>query len=1156
MKEFDLYIKKLNAITKKYDSSLYEQQTDFSRLSQNIQNAASKAQRGLAIGNKKSIRWFTDDNYSELVDNFALYSYPELVQIWTALRLGIIPQLKQNNLINDDKLEKIRQWSNVSVWNNAPKPDDEGGNYGLPPETSLLQLRYKFHKIDPSARTKIYGNLYDRGLIWNKVRQTGLQINNMINNSNYGDINYRQTDLGLTVTLSELEQAYAIVNKSPRDAKGRVTVNVIDALRQVTGKEFTRLDLGTIFETVRNQSEENLATLQAIQKQAEDKIAELQDQYMDTPSYQTDGAKKGLRNMSLVDIYRPTLTGGPFKDLQNWAFAGGAQSWDAKWTSIVPTVNQLTRVLDGLIEFSSEYELGEQERQQLERAMAWGQQVQFIAAQFAELAQARQARLDQLAQRREQSAIDSAQRQEDKDAALVEALKQQQEALNKIKSQITDAANAINSREAAVPLTGYNPHRLVGGAKEVVSVKVLTYPAVRQAFEIIDSVKSAFVSGDDETWMNYLKNDIRTPIIDNLKETYVVLAANEKAFTKQVEPYSENGEITDTVSVIYGLDFTDISTVDVPPKGPIDQSLTYGLSEATRNALQLLAKDIPTIIRNNKKSDSFDWPPDIEINYDNLNNLADKRAEGLATSREKVLRSYYSDQMRTSTQQALSAEEEKRLAELAEEERLLFERNRLARELFRKYDLASMIAYQDFDEAVALWNEVKAPFLQTIELYKKTNASIMDIENLRSEYNSILYQNDTVLAAFGEWGKKQVEAIDQEIVELVNNEVDQLDQKTAMVAKKLQAIKSRADKSMRSFDQDDRAFIFGNTDIDTDEEPDLVAEFNAMRNSGVFQYMDKVQLEDIRNRVNEIQSDFKTVASKFKVYDDDFMVMDREINQEVTRLNSEPFVDASELEDLKNLYLEYFDERIDARNRLSRFTEETIVKDRFFKTSNYVGYLLQYKMIDFMNNDIGNLQKKLPPLSSVGWTSYNIHGVMNEEQNYENLKQNISKIYTIVDEMNSQISTLGASFGLPAGFENFVNGPHWNKLDDLFTDINMINGVRQGNSNDILAFRDYVSSFRNAIEYLDFLANEFKYQKNIEPHQNPVIQQALIYAEDLPFRNQFRWRTLNLLQSSRKATNEKGTGAYDLLLKGEYDRFLKPEFRNRQTWQGGSQSND
>lgn len=1193
MKEFDLYIKKLNAITKKYDDSpLLEQKANPFEVDNNLKDAIITAKEGLAKGktNKSSVT---------IADVFTL---DDLENIWFALKTVDITEYEKSDL------EQLLQWVNISIQNGITKEN----TYGLKAGISLvdgIQGRSDQDRLERFGRTD---NLWKDLVVYHKQINDDLPA--LINTYDSAEARpYQNVPIqGSDITVDDLIRALDDAEKSNFEK------SVYKAIEDATGQKVRPEQLTALFKSVQNESEVSVSQLEALWQEAEAQIEIIKDRWRGVPPYTDSGLDKArLESLAVYDIFRGYQgrdERNAYTDLGNWAFSTADRaSWISQLDTILPTVSKLAVVIDGLEKYQEKFLLTKEQKADVDSILRYADAVKKWNQYLQELQN----------QRRMAAAATSAgiaqQRFNVRDKLIGQTAQKQ-----RINNQIGTAARKIKNASAATPSGGYMPHRIAGGMREIVSAYFVSHPEVEKAFRWL-SVAQNLIEPESSTTdtdtittnvlgdpiitqplgdpfnedvekpaknrpANILQHNFRKKAIEDLKKAYVKLKANELFFTKQVEPYSQDGRVAERMTVYYGIDATDLENVQISPGGKIDESLVYGLTEATQQVLELYAVTIPTIIRNSKaqvgslqnaeKSKKlFNNPPNIEIDYADLDAQAETRANLLYSARDDLIAQEEADRQKQeerekwielqNVMQNFRAADQASMENWREyEEQLQNERY----ETFRDADRASMenwTIFQTERDAINLWNSVKEPFERSLLFYGGTGVPANQISELKNQWDAALASN---MAGF-------INDADGLVYETIKNGIDEIDEKFTNTINyvlpqselKIKKYEKEIDKQEKLYKRDprlvDRAILYaGPQNI-------IEGELNELEGSDIARYIDSIKLAELKGRLQTTRAKLERLQKGFKLYDDPFMETFRQLDNLALRLilSDEPFYKAQSLNQYADLYDKLITLMPETKTKFSQFTYNDIILKKRDDITALTKTVFLKKMNDFFKQDIYEFFTSVPlryeirnretnKYMGMKWLSYGIHNLMDKKEEYDRLVTEIENLESVQEQINVTMKTFTKD-RLPTTdvFKLLFKKDRWEKLPELFDDIKLLNDKREGNSVNYKEFQEYIHQLINSIEFLDFVVAEYIYSKNIypKPHDNPVIQSAFEALKTATYRNQFSPGTIRQLRNSNIAFKEDGTGVWDILLRdypktgrNKYDNILKSQDNN--AWKKGS----
>ena len=310
---YNTYEKKINDITKKYESVLVEQTTP----EQIINSAATKSRLGLAAKTNKDKKKY-------------VFSIKELRSILDSLvKTGV-------NNVDQNKLATIRKWAALALDNN----DDQGT---LPTWTLVSQIRS--------------GSLGDnRTQLYKDATQLTKLIIELQSKSKLSTVDSSIQAGGFT--YEQLIKAY-------QDAKTKNT-SLINALSAIKGAPVTRSTLKEIFEFVGKEFENVATELQKYDNELVAKVDSIKQQYLNDPKSDAE-TRRVVKTLTYYDGLRQNLKNPAYKEVRDYT----QNVYLPKVSSILPTVNALGNLVLELQRYEKEWQLNKEIQEFLDAMALW-----------------------------------------------------------------------------------------------------------------------------------------------------------------------------------------------------------------------------------------------------------------------------------------------------------------------------------------------------------------------------------------------------------------------------------------------------------------------------------------------------------------------------------------------------------------------------------------------------------------------------------------------------------------------------------------------------------------------------------------------------------------------------------------------------------------
>ena len=310
---YNTYEKKLNTITKKYESVLVEQTTP----EQIINSATTKSKLGLAAKTSKDKKKY-------------VFSIKELRSILDSLvKTGV-------NNVDQNKLATIRKWAALALDNN----DDQGT---LPTWTLVSQIR-----------SGSLGN--NRTQLYKDATQLTKLIIELQSKSKLSTIDSSIQAGGFT--YEQLIKAY-------RDAKTKNT-SLINALSAIKGAPVSRSTLKEIFEFVGQEFEKVATELQKYDSELVTQVDSIKQQYLNDPKSDAE-TRRVVKTLTYYDGLRQNLKNPAYKEVRDYT----QNVYLPKVSSILPTVNALGNLVLELQRYEKEWQLNKEIQEFLDAMALW-----------------------------------------------------------------------------------------------------------------------------------------------------------------------------------------------------------------------------------------------------------------------------------------------------------------------------------------------------------------------------------------------------------------------------------------------------------------------------------------------------------------------------------------------------------------------------------------------------------------------------------------------------------------------------------------------------------------------------------------------------------------------------------------------------------------
>ena len=309
---YNTYEKRLNTITKKYESVLVEQTTP----EQIINSAATKSRLGLAAKTNKDKKKY-------------VLSIRELRSILDSLvKTGV-------NNVDQNKLATIRKWVDLALF---------GGNSNNPASWSLVvQLRSGALGTNTSQ-------------LWKDATQLTKLILELQSESNLGTVDSSIQVGGFT---------YEQLTKAYQDAKTKNT-SLINSLSAIKGAPVTRSTLKEIFEFVGLEFEKVAKELQKYDSELVAKVDSIKQRYLNDPKSDAE-TRRVARVLTYYDGLRPGLVNPAYVEVREYT----QNVYLPKVSSILPTVNALGNLVLELQRYEKEWQLNKEIQEFLDAIALW-----------------------------------------------------------------------------------------------------------------------------------------------------------------------------------------------------------------------------------------------------------------------------------------------------------------------------------------------------------------------------------------------------------------------------------------------------------------------------------------------------------------------------------------------------------------------------------------------------------------------------------------------------------------------------------------------------------------------------------------------------------------------------------------------------------------
>lgn len=413
-----------------------------------------------------------------------------------------------------------------------------------------------------------------------------------------------------------------------------------------------------------------------------------------------------------------------------------------------------------------------------------------------------------------------------------------------------------------------------------------------------------------------LDPESREKYINNLKQTYVKYKAQEDFLR------SQDGNPT----LYYGFNPGNLNSVE----GVRGRS-NFNLSDTILYSLELLTQVVPNAIQKHSPDQSvIDANPPVELDKDDLNQQAQARTAKLDQAAQE-LRDQGAARSAAGEEELANRDEIRaRAEETAEQER---ERRRIIADQlksFKEIEAETTNKEAAFDAVIepldALISNVEADV---------TGTQIDSLANLQTLLDAE-YNEKAEIISNAITGKDEFEELDERLYNVVVEKLKQFNEKTNTVLNELKAVAEGEDANISTNE------IFG---IDTAGMRADIDAFSTLKD------MPNNFVSVATSRIDQIDSLVDTLQRRYNFYNDEFMVLHREVNE--VMLSSWDNIDNFEYDELVDLYedVEELFELSQATGRSNR--EQQIVDNKYSTIETNIGKLIRRKARDFGKRAVG-----------------------------------------------------------------------------------------------------------------------------------------------------------------------------------------------------------
>jgi len=414
----------------------------------------------------------------------------------------------------------------------------------------------------------------------------------------------------------------------------------------------------------------------------------------------------------------------------------------------------------------------------------------------------------------------------------------------------------------------------------------------------------------DNTESELLNPENREKYINNLKETYVKYKAQEDFIN------SQSGNST----LYYGFNPRNLNSIAVTGGEP-----DFNLSDRILYSLSLLTQVVPDAIQKHSKEQSvIDANEPVDLDVDQLDQQAANRTAKLEQAVQEL-----DDQ---GAARDAAGEEE-----LANRDEIRADAQETAkREQERRRIISGQL--KTFKEIEAETTSNEAAFDAVIE---PLNVLVSNIESdvAGIEIDELANMQIILDAEFSEkakiisnaiTGKEEFEELDERLYKVIIERQEQFIEKINTTFDRLTAESQSEDADI------DSDYIFG---VDTTRLRADVDAFSTIDN------MPNNFVSSTTNRINQIDDLVEKMQKRYKFYNDEFMVLHREVNEvilsswdDITKFDYDDLVDLNE--DVEDLF-----ELSQTTDRSDR--QQQIVNNKYDAVETNVGKLIRRKAYNF-----------------------------------------------------------------------------------------------------------------------------------------------------------------------------------------------------------------
>ena len=413
-----------------------------------------------------------------------------------------------------------------------------------------------------------------------------------------------------------------------------------------------------------------------------------------------------------------------------------------------------------------------------------------------------------------------------------------------------------------------------------------------------------------------LNPENREKYINNLKQTYVKYKAQEDFLR------SQDGNPT----LYYGFNPSNLNSV----KGVSGES-NFNLSDSILYSLELLTQVVPNAIQKHSTEQSvIDANPPVELDKDQLDQEAQARTAKLDQAAQELRDEGAARSAAGEEELANRDDIRARAEETAEQER---ERRRIIADqlkTFKEIEAETTSKEAAFDAVIepldALISNVESDVDRT---------QIDSLANLQALLDAE-YSEKSDIISNAVTGKEEFEELDERLYDVIVEKQKQFIEKLDTTFNRLEAETKGDDSGI------DSNYIFG---IDT---ASMRADVDA------FSTLDRMPANFVSSatrRIDQIDSFVDTLQRRYNFYNDEFMVLHREVNE--VMLSSWDDINNFEYDELVDLY-----EDIEELFELSQVTgrsnrEQQIVDNKYSTVETNIGKLIRRKASDFGKRAVG-----------------------------------------------------------------------------------------------------------------------------------------------------------------------------------------------------------